>query len=453
MCGTVCAAAGAAAGLAGMCLQRYGYAGEDTSTGGTKPNFVVIVADDAGWHDVGYHGSEVRTPNIDRLAREGVELDNFYVYPTCSPTRASLLTGKAPSRFGILGPIAMRSRQTLPKDAPTLAEVLRTQGYDTAITGKWHLGLRPEAGPNEYGFRHAYGYLHGQIDQYTHIYKNGDRSWHRNGKFIDEKGHATDLITNEAVRFIREIRDETKPFFLYVPYSVPHYPLQEEERWTGPYRGVIGNESRRLFAASMTHMDAAIGRLIEVLEEEGLAGSTLVVFMSDNGGQKNWNPTFEYGGKFPPNDRLGDNSPLRGWKGGLYEGGIRVPALMYWPGKLEPGRIHAPVIVWDIFPTLARLAGADSSSLASCEGMDVWDVVKGEKPASERIFYWRTPKQAAVRKGAWKLIRRENPSNEGSSELYNIAEDPCEKRDRARDFPARAAELRRELERWMKADR
>jgi len=419
---------------------------------GRRPNIVVIVADDAGWNDVGYHGSEIETPVIDRLAREGLELDRFYVYPVCSPTRAAFLTGRPPSRFGIIGPIAMRSTLALPKDVATLAECLGMNGYDTVISGKWHLGLRPEVGPGEYGFDRTYGYLHGQIDQFTHRYKNGDRSWHRGGEFVDEDGHATDLITGEAVRFIREYRDPDTPFFLYVPYSVPHYPLQEEEQWTERYRGRIDNESRRLFAASMTHMDDGIGRIVAAIEDEGIAGDTLFIFMSDNGGQESWTPTFEYDGKFTANDRLGDNSPLRGWKGELYEGGIRVPALMYRPGHFTPTRITAPVSVCDLYPTLAAAAGSPIPDGTVIEGIDVTPALTGGAIAEERTFYWRTAGQLAVRRGDWKLVHGGGTPDGGGDELFNIADDPLEERDIADSHPDIVASLSAELGRQYALD-
>src|SRR5262249_50040567 len=159
----------------------------------SQPNILVIVADALGWRDIGYHDSDIRTPNLDRLAKAGVRLERNYVYPTCSPTRAGILTGRNPSRFGIHGPIDGRSELALPKETMTLSRVLHDRGYETALCGKWHLGLRPEVGPRKYGFDHSYGYLHGQIDQLTHRYKNGDRTWHRDDVFIDEQGHATDL--------------------------------------------------------------------------------------------------------------------------------------------------------------------------------------------------------------------------------------------------------------------
>ncbi len=417
----------------------------------TPPHILLVVADDAGWHDVGYHGSEIQTPHIDALARDGLELDQFYVYPTCSPSRASLLTGRYASRFGIAGPIDMRSRQTLPADVTTLPEMLRRSGYNTAITGKWHLGLRPESGPRHFGFDYSYGFLHGQIDQYTHRYKNGDPSWHRNGTFIEEQGHATDLITREAVDFIKNKRDKKRPFFLYVPYSVPHYPLQEPPEWIEPYAH-IPNKSRRLFAASMSHMDDGVGKLIRALEEEKLRDNTLVVFISDNGAQEKWAPTFEYEGRHGPYDRLGDNRPLRDWKKSLYEGGIRVPALVNWPGRLRPGKIEGMLTVNDIFPTMAALAGTDTPPAWQLDGENIWPVLTGQLALGPRTLYLRTARQAAFRKGDWKLIHTGKSPEEGRDELYNLADDPGEKTDRAAERADMVRELKRELAREMALD-
>ena len=417
----------------------------------SKPNILLIVADDAGWHDVGYHGSEISTPNIDKLVKNGVELDRFYVYPTCSPTRASLLTGRYASRFGISGPIAMKSTQILPTDTITLPELLRQNGYSTAITGKWHLGLRPESGPRQYGFEYTYGYLHGQIDQYTHKYKNGDQSWHRNDVFIDEEGHATDLITRETIRYIKEIRDKTKPFFLYVPFSVPHYPLQEEDKWIKHYE-FIKNESRRLFAASMSHMDHAIGQLIKTLDEENLKENTLVIFISDNGGQESWIPTFEYDMTHGPNDRLGNNQPLRGWKGTLYEGVIRVPGLINWPARLSPRKVNQVILANDIFPTLASLVGADITADMNLDGDDVWKTLAYGKNMPERSLYLRTAKQMVLRKGNWKLVHTGESLEAGSTELFNIADDPFEKNDLLSKNPSVAEDLRNKLKRQIELD-
>ncbi len=200
----------------------------------SRPNILVVVADDLGFNDVGYHGSEIRTPTLDALAASGVRLEQYYVFPTCSPTRTALLTSRNPSRFGVMGPIGGRSELAVPTETMTLADVLKSAGYATAISGKWHLGLRPEVGPRQYGFDSTYGYLHGQIDPCTHLYKNGDRTWHRNDVFLDEQGHATDLLAAEAVRWIETPREQ--PFFLYLAFSVPHMPLEEDARWTSAVR-------------------------------------------------------------------------------------------------------------------------------------------------------------------------------------------------------------------------
>lgn len=412
------------------------------------------MADDAGWNDVGYHGSEIRTPNIDRLAENGVVLDQFYVCPTCSPTRASLLTGRPPSRFGILAPIGGNSKQALPQDAMTLPKLLGNQGYNTALIGKWHLGLRPEVGPNQYGFQYTYGYLHGQIDQFSHEYKFGDKSWHRNGEFFDEEGHATDLIANEAVRFIKEMRDKKKPFLLDVCFSVPHFPLQEEDKWIDPYRDSIADDSRRVFAASMTHMDSAVGRILQTLKDENLEENTLIIFISDNGGQDKWIPTpREYEGRHGPNLVLGDNTPLRDWKNSLYEGGIRVPAIVRWPGKLKPGTISQMTSVADILPTIAFLTASQDDLSEEVEGENIWSVLKDNQKLPQRDFYWRAHNQIALRHGDWKLLHQSPNPEEGTTELYNIAQDPYEKEDVAIKHPDIVKDLFRRLKEHAEKDR
>ncbi len=421
-----------------------------------KPNFLVIVCDDAGWGDVGYHGSLIKTPNIDRLNREGVELNQFYVYPTCSPTRASLLTGRPPCRTGFHRALNYDDTRGIPDGTVTLAEMLRRHGYDTAISGKWHLGGQPEVGPNHHGFNHSYGFLGAWVDQYTHRTRNNIRTWHRNCEFVDEEGHATDLITREALRFITDIRDTSKPFFLLVTYNVPHLPLQEKEWRVSPYRDVFEAESRSFYAASMTHMDEAIGKLIEKLEEENLDKDTLVIFFSDNGGESGGNkgylqpvPTFRTTTSL---DYYGDNRPLRGWKYQLYEGGIRVPALMRWPGILEPRKVDDPMIVYDIMPTLAHLSGAAVTDDMHVEGRNIWPAVIGDSVPGDRIFYWGMHNQLAVRVGDWKLIHNNGSPDEGSEELFNITEDPYEEHDLAEENPEKCAELHRELVRQFNMD-
>jgi arylsulfatase A-like enzyme len=413
------------------------------------PNFLVIVADDLGWRDVGYHGSEVRTPTLDRLAHGGVRLERHYVYPTCSPTRAGLLTGRNPSRFGIRGPIDGRSRDALPADVPNLARVLKARGYDTALVGKWHLGLRPEVGPRRYGFDRSYGYLHGQLDQYTHRYKNGDRTWHRDDAFVDEEGHATDLITAEAVRFLAAER--RGQFFLVVGFSVPHHPVQGEAEWVEPYRSATPDPSRRLFAASVTHMDAAVGRVVEALGRSGRLRDTLILFTSDNGGQRDYRSQTEYGGRHGPYPTLGDNRPLRGWKGELYEGGVRVPAFVSWPGTYGPAAVDRVTGYLDVLPTFARLAGADLEPNWRLEGRDIGLLLAGGPPPPASTLFWDTGTQAAVLRGDWKLIG--SKPGPGAVELYNLENDPAEGHDLAGQEPDRVRALRQILDEQERLDR
>ncbi|MCK5369423.1 MAG: sulfatase-like hydrolase/transferase, partial [Cyclobacteriaceae bacterium] len=291
---------------------------KEKSKTNNKPNIIVIVADDLGWNDIGFHGSEIVTPAIDKMVQGGMELDRFYVHSVCSPTRASLLTGRYPSRYGILSPLGDES--VFPAGTVTIAELLKNNGYETAISGKWHLGTVPEARPMKLGFDSSYGYLRGQIDPYTHLYKNGNKTWHRNDVLVDEEGHATDLITDEAIRFIEKFHGSKKPFFLYVAYSVPHYPLEEPGNWIDMYEQSIANESRRLYAASVTHMDEGIGRIMTTLGKNEMEENTVVIFFSDNGAQESWHSKTQYNGKFKGNDVLGDNKPLRDWKTSFYDG-------------------------------------------------------------------------------------------------------------------------------------
>lgn len=428
-----------------------------------RPNIVVIVADDMGWADVGYHGSEIATPNIDALAASGVKLEQHYVFPTCSPTRAALLTSRNPSRFGIMGPIGGRSRQALPVETLTLADLLKERGYRTAIAGKWHLGLRPEVGPLRYGFGSTYGYLHGQIDPYTHLYKNGDRTWHRQDQFLDEPGHATDLIAADAVRVIDESRGRPSPLFLYVAFSVPHTPLNEDARWRQPYEGKISEPSRLLYAAAVTHLDDAIGRIVGAVDRSGTRENTLILLISDNGapkGSDDGNPK-NYGGKYGPTPVLGDNRPLRGWKGEVFEGAIRVPALINWRGTLAPRSVKTPISVLDWLPTLAKITAAEASADLKApprwEGIDVWKSVAYGEPGPVRLLYWRNDRWSALREGKWKLIVRV-PSKQGTDTesapplLFNLADDPNETTDLAEREPAEVARLLKLLQEQRSLD-
>jgi arylsulfatase A-like enzyme len=432
-----------ASGAGAACLSACGWSAEQVAPNRKqvkRPNIVFIIADDLGWADIGYHGSEIETPNLDRLAKQGVRFEQHYVMPTCTPTRVGLMTGRYPSRYGVLSPAYGK---IFDDDTVTLAEALRKSGYTTSISGKWHMGSAPDYTPRKYGFDSSYGYFDGQIDPYTHHYKTGARSWHRNDQYVDEEGHATDLITDEAVRVIES--DHAAPFFLYVAYSVPHTPLAEPDKWIAPYEGRIKDASRRLYAASVTHMDYGIGRIIDALDRGALRENTLVVFVSDNGGQKSWQSKTEYKGRYAdkPQNVLGDNRPLRGWKGDVYEGGIRVPALANWPGVLKPWSVASPVHIVDWMPTLCTLVGYSAGKDLKWDGKDVWPLICGRTTnAQPRLMYWKTPNAYAVRQGNWKLVVGKKKKD---AELYDLSADPYEKTDLASQYPERANDLKQLL--------
>ncbi|WP_246457641.1 sulfatase-like hydrolase/transferase [Winogradskyella echinorum] len=388
----------------------------------TIPNILVIIADDAGWNDVGYNGSEINTPNIDELATNGVQLDRFYVNPTCSPSRVSLLTGMPASRIGVVAPISGRSNKTLPDSITTLPQALKIANYENAIFGKWHLGLDIDNGPNAFGFDYSYGFLHGQIDQYTHKYKNGDDSWYRNDEMIEEEGHVTDLIENEAIEWIANKRDKSKPFFVQLAYSAPHFPLQEEDKWKEPYLNKIENNSRRDFAAAMAHMDYSIGRIIQSLKDQKIDDNTLIIFLSDNGAMENWYPKAQYNGAHGPNDVLGSNHPLKDWKTSNFEGAIRVPAIVYWKDHLNP-QVNANFIsISDIMPTILSLIEQEIPD--DVEGVNVWPSLLNPKIKTSHEIYVRGHKQESLIQRPWKLIRQRfkdaSPSN---YQLFDIVSD------------------------------
>lgn len=409
------------------------------------PNIVFIVSDDQGWRDIGYRHPSIQTPNLDKLASEGVKLEHHYVFPTCSPTRCAIMSGRNPADFGILGPIGGKSTQVMPRDIPNLATMLKSRGYHAAISGKWHLSLQIENGPKKYGFDSTYGYLHGQIDPYEHDYKLGDRTWHRNDLFTDDKGHATDLIAAEAVRVIGEKRDQ--PLFLYVAFSVPHTPLSEEAQWLDRYKSVFKEETRQLVAASITHMDDAVGRVVAAIDKNGLRDNTLIIFTSDNGGPEK-SEGGNYGGRYKNQTGvLSDNGPLRDWKGSVFEGGILVPAFVNWPAKLKPRAEDAVLSALDWLPTLAALTGADLPANTKLDGKNVWPVIADGAAPTERTLFWKTGKGLAVRQGEWKLV-----SNKGDKALlFDLKADPNEKTNLSATRNDETKRLRSKLDEWAKS--
>ncbi len=408
-----------------------------------KPDIVLIVADDLGWGDVGFHGGKLRTPHLDRLAREGLELDQHYVATMCSPTRAALLSGRYWSRFGIAG---ATNDRVFPFDTVTLPSALRSAGYETAIAGKWHLGSKPEWGPRKFGFDRSYGSMAGGTGPLDHRYKKGPytANWHRDDAYVEEEGHVTDLIAREAAGFIEKRHD--KPFFLYLPFTAVHIPIDEPKKYLDLYPDVEP-ASRRQFAACVTHLDDAVGLVVAALERAGRRKDTLIVFTSDNGAIPNArNDDAQYPGTYTPGPAGGSNLPLRGNKSEVYEGGIRVTALANWPGRLKPGKVTSPIHAVDWMPTLTKLAGWSPPRDLKWDGRDVWPLLSGEVARMDRTLYWAGAgfRARALRRGDWKLVAaRGTPPRE---ELFHLTEDPYEKNDLAGSHPDRVAELRKLLE-------
>ncbi|MBD3181433.1 sulfatase-like hydrolase/transferase [Candidatus Poribacteria bacterium] len=424
-----------------------------------KPNILFMLADDMGWGDVSYHGSEIRTPNIDRLKDSGVELDQHYVCPMCTPTRASLLTGRHPGRFG--------RHATTPSNAPvlpdgyeTLATSLRNCGYDTGLFGKWHLGSSPEFCPNKFGFNTSYGSLAGGVDPYNHCYKRGPYSatWHRNGEIADESGHVTDLIAKEAVEWI----DSRKgPWFCYVPFTAVHIPVKAPQHWIDQYEFEkyddipIRDRSFKKYAAYASQMDHAVGQLVESVVRRCEMDKTIIVFTSDNGAIPEYSPgdLSKYPGWQEATPRLGSNLPLRGQKAQLYEGGIRTPSLISWPSVLEPRKIEHPMHIVDWMPSFTKLVNYTPKEDPMWDGKDIWPLISGEEEeAEERSIFWNfRGTEFCLRRGNWKLITNEN-MNPKNSQLYNISEDPYETHDFIKEKPDMVRDMLDEISQERQLD-
>ncbi|MDG3003836.1 arylsulfatase B [Paludisphaera mucosa] len=409
-----------------------------------KPNIVVILADDMGWGDVGWHGSQIATPNLDRLAASGARLEQFYVQPVCSPTRAAFMTGRYPMRHGLqVGVVRPWAQYGLPLDERTLPQALKEAGYETAIAGKWHLGhFRPEYLPTRRGFDHQYGHYNGALDYNTHVRDDG-HDWHRDDKENHDKGYSTHLLAGEAVRVIAE-HDVARPLFLYVPFNGVHAPHQVPDRYKEPYSTLA--EPRRTYAGMLAAVDEAVGQIAGAIAKKGIGDHTLIVFSSDNGG--------------PNPGRVTSNGPLRGAKATLFEGGVRVAAFANWPGRIKPGSVvNAPLHIVDLYPTFLKLAGASTDQSLPLDGRDAWSaIVEGKASPHDAILLNATQTNGAIRVGDWKLIVG-RPGGPGEAEadgapapavpadagrvlLFNLAEDPYEKRDLAASQPAKVAELR-----------
>lgn len=395
-----------------------------------NPNIIIILADDLGYGDVGYLGSDINTPHIDQLAREGIVLNRFYVAPVCSPTRAGLLTGRYPDRFGLRTTVIPPWRDFgVDTSEVFLPEVLAAAEYSNrAVLGKWHLGhFRLQYHPLQRGFTHFYGHLNGAIDFFTHE-REGELDWHNDYQPSYDKGYATDLITDEAVKNIRDYSEEGSPFFLYVAFNAPHSPLQAKEEDLLQYgfdrnqplfsneegygeKG-RGNTHYQTYSAMVSSLDNGIGKILRELKEVGIEDNTIVLFFSDNG---------------PDPLSGGSSGALRGTKFQEWEGGVRVPAIIRWPNGFKGGRVSNQVMGYiDIMPTIQEITGVQNKLSKALDGISMLPVLKGETLSIDRNFYLGSK---SIVNNNWKLVMAttDNPRMEVSEDmLFNIAADPSE---------------------------
>lgn len=417
-----------------------------------RPNIVFLLADDLGSYDVGWRGSPIRTPHLDALAASGAKLDCHYVQPVCSPTRAALMTGRYPFRYGFqVGVVRPWAMYGLPLEERTLPSALREAGYETAIVGKWHLGeFQRDYLPTKRGFDHQYGHYNGAIDYFTHM-RDGGFDWHRDDQVNRDEGYSTELIGREAAARVTK-RNKAKPLFLYVPFNGVHTPLQAPDKYSEMYPDMKAR--RKTYAGMVTALDDAVGVVVEVLKSEGILDNTLIIFSSDNGG--------------PNPGQLTRNGPLRAGKGSVYEGGVRVCAFAAWRGHIAPGSsISEPIHITDWYPTLLTLTGASLEQSLPIDGKNALAVLtKGARTTREEFVLNLAPQRGAIRIGAWKLVVNgpgtdrdddEEPSPAGNAkgkkgtkaatsgdsfELFDLSNDLSEKTNLADSQPDRVKAMK-----------
>lgn len=419
-----------------------------------RPDIVFLLIDDLGFADCGFNGGQqIKTPNIDRLAKAGAVLEHHYVQPVCSPTRSTLLTGRYPTRTGVYSIVSPHAAWGLPLAERTLADALKQAGYATEIVGKWHLGeFKPAYLPLARGFDHHYGHYFGMLDYFTHE-RGGEIDWYRDGQKVKEAGYTTHLLRDEACRVIAR-QPKEKPLFLYVPFNGVHGPLQAPEAYLKPYPELKGN--RQKLAGMLAAVDEAVGKIEDALRQAGRLENTLIVFSSDNGGP-------------PP----GDNTPLRDHKGSIFEGGVRSAAFACWPGRIPAGqRLREPMHMVDWYPTLVKLGGGSLEQKLPIDGRDVWPMLTAKATSPhDAILCVSTqgPARAAVRMGEWKLLvnggaaeadEAEAPKAKGKNAkaaakyepvaLYHLTEDPGETRNLAAAQPERVKAMRARLAELLK---
>ena len=410
------------------------------------PNVLIILADDLGYHDVSYYNTpDIRTPNIDEIARQGIRFDNFYANsPVCSPSRASLLTGRYPEMVGVPGLIRNQVTDTfgyLTPGSQLLPALMKQAGYKTAIVGKWNLGLDMPNLPNQKGFDYFHGWLDDMLDDYWKHTRNGINFLRENGKPIIAEGHATDLFTSWAVDYLNTQIGSENPFFLYLAYTAPHAPIQPDAEFLAKVKAREPNitDKRAKLVALIEQMDDGIGKVISTLKANGQFKNTLIVFLSDNGGQL---------------DLGANNGNVRDGKGTMYEGGIRIPACISWPEHIKPGtQSTEKLLLMDIYPTLAELAGLSVDH--KIDGVSFASILKnsGSKMAPRPIFFIRREGGSyggkisnAVVNDNFKLLQNTPTS---PFELYDLTKDPLEQNNVIKTEEAKRVTLHRLLMKQM----
>ncbi|MHC4680143.1 MAG: sulfatase-like hydrolase/transferase [Planctomycetota bacterium] len=408
-----------------------------------KPNIILILADDLGYGDLGCYGNtDITTPSLDALAMRGMRFTDFHSNGAmCSPTRAALLTGRYQQRCGIESVLSSkRDRERgLPLAETTFAAVFRDAGYATAIFGKWHLGYTSEFSPLRHGFDQFRGFVAGGLDYHSHIDRSGRPDWRRNDQLEPDEGYTTDLLTDYGIRFIEENKDRS--FCLYMPYQAVHFPFQgprdKADRVTGgDYWSDAKYGSRKDRKAAYKEMveslDHNIGRIVSTLRRLQLQENTFLFFTSDNGAYS-W---------------VGRNSPCSGQKGSLLEGGHRVPAIAYWPGIIRPGVVSDQTLMTiDLFPTMAAMSAVELPMGIMLDGVDFGSILTGRGTVPDRMVFFRTSQEGAVRRGPWKLLIKRTKKNV-PAQLFNLEEDIGERHDLAKRHPGIAQELAISFDAW-----
>lgn len=425
----------------------------------TKPNIIVIMTDDQGYGDLSCMGAaDFRTPHLDAAAARGVRFTNWYSgSPVCSPSRACLLTGRYPGNAGVRSILAgHRTASGLPREVPTIATALAREGYRTAMLGKWHLGLAEGSRPQDHGFQEWFGFMAGCIDYYSHIYYWGQGNGHNPLHDLWENGHETwrngeyftDMISARAVSFVRTAAHKPEPFFLYLAYNAPHYPMHAPAHYMARFADLPPD--RRVMAAMISAVDDGVGAVVAELARQGILENTVLFFQSDNGPSRearNW-----LDGRSDPYYG-GTTGILRGHKFSLFEGGIRVPGILSWPAGIPQGQVlHGAGHAADIFPTLLAAAAIDTKEY-ELDGHNLLPWLRGDAPEPpERDLYWEMGRQTAVRRERWKLVLHgqevEGAPPEDAVHLSDLSLDPGERHNLAEHHPARTAELREAAEAW-----